>query len=259
MDLHPPTPELVVATLGIGKFLDATARTWRYVLDDAGRLPKKVTDLLRRYLTSADHAEPEDLPPFDFPAVKKLLLGSGTIGQADAIHAGIADPMLAKGCVDVASRIIEYLKPLMPKSSRATLSGPVTVQPSAQDLAAFRRVYQIADDPLLVLRDLNEGCLSRGQVRSLQQLYPQLYGLIGDAAPEVLANIKSGRGANWQLPRRKEQGLKLLLGADDSNPLQLAQYQKSFQQKQDQPQQGQPSPGAGPDADKLLTPGQRHA
>lgn len=259
MDLAPPTPELVVATLGIEKFLDASARTWRYVLDDAARLPKKVTDLLRQYLTSPDHAEPEDLPPFDFKAVKKLLLGSGSIGQADAIHAGIGDPTLAKGAVDVASRIIEYLKPLMPKSARATAAGPVPVQPSAQDLAAFRRVYQVADDPLLVLRDLNEGCLSRGQVRSFQQLYPVLYSLIEPAVDEVLANIKSGRGEHWQLPRAKEQGLKLLLGQDMSSPLQLAQYQKSFEQKQDQGQQGGPTPGANPDDDKLLTPGQRHA
>jgi hypothetical protein len=257
MDPAPPTPELVVTTLGIEKFLDASARTWRYVLDDAARLPKKVSDLMRRYLTSADHDEPEDLPPFDFKAVKKLLLGSGSIGQSDAIHAGIGDPTLARGAVDVASRIIEYLKPLMPKSERATAAGPVPVQPSAQDLAAFRRVYQVADDPLLVLRDLNEGCLSRGQVRSFQQLYPQLYGLLGDVVPEVLANIKSGRGANWQLPRRKEQGLKLLLGQDTSSPLQLAQYQKGYQQKQEQ--QGGPTPGARPDTDKLLTPGQRHA
>lgn len=257
MDLAPPTPESVVATLGIGKFLDATARTWNYVLDDAARLPKQVADQLRRYLTSADREKSADLPDFDLDDVNRLLLGTGSAAQADAIHRGIPDQTLANGVIGVASRIIEYLKPLNPSRVRTTMTGPISARPGASAVAAFRRVYQVADDPMIVLRDLAEGSLSRGQVRSLQQLYPQIYTLIGDTVPELLANIKAGRGKGWQLPRRKEQGLARLLGADETSPLQLAEYQRTFAQ---QDAQGEaPHSDRAPDTEQLLTPGQRHA
>lgn len=241
--------------MGIGKFLDGTARTYRYVLGDAARLPSKVTALLRQYLTSGDHAASDKLPPFDFADVGKLLLGTGSQAQSDAIHAGITDPALAGGVVNVASRIIAYLQPLYPHRVRVTMTGPVDGRPSDQDVARFRRVYQVADDPLLVLRDLNEGALSRGQVRSLQQLYPELYALIGDVAANTLVNVKSGRGKGWTLPRRKEQGLRMLLGADSPGSLRLAEYQRTFQEPQKEP-----SGARAPDVDstKLLTPGQQH-
>jgi hypothetical protein len=256
-----PTAESIVATLGIAPFLTGTARLHRYVLDQAGAMPVRVVREVRAFLGGREFAEPHpDLPGYDHGKVGQELLDTGTAAQAQAILDGFPDQQLATDVINQASRIIHFLQPLYPRHVRETLTGPVEQVPGRQALAAFRRAYHVACDPMLVLRDMAEGSLSRDQVRALEQMYPGLYRIVGAAIAAGLVAVKARKGAGWTLPRRKELIVKTMLGADGSSPMQLAAYQRSFAKDAQQPRPRAGTVAGGRvDTEALLTPGQRHA
>lgn len=252
------TPEAIVATIGIGRFLDGTARLHRYVVDDAAALPMRITRDIRAFLASEHFSDPEPkLPEFDFTEVSRLLLETGNHAQAEAIKAGFPDTDLADQVIAVASRIIEYLQERRPGKVRETMTGPVDHRPTDQQIAAFRRLYHVANDPTIVIADLAEGSLSRGQVRAVKDLYPELYRQMGAAVAAGVTAARAGKSARWTLPRRKELALETLLDRSSLAPGQLQALQQGFAKK-DQPR-ARAGGGGGQDPEKLLTPGQKHA
>ncbi|HET6279310.1 MAG TPA: hypothetical protein VFH73_00020 [Polyangia bacterium] len=254
-----PTAESIVATLGIAPFLARTARLHRYVLDQAGAMPARVVRKVRAFLGGREFSEPHpDLPEYDHGKVGQELLETGNAAQASAILDGFPDQALANDVINQASRVIHFLQPLYPRRVRETLTGPVEQVPSRQTLAAFRRAYHVACEPMLVLRDMAEGSLSRDQVRALEQMYPELYRIVGAAITAGLVAVKARKGAGWTLPRRKELAVKTMLGADGSSPMQLAAYQRSFA-KSDKPERPRAGGAGRVNTEALLTPGQRHA
>lgn len=176
----------------------------------AGSLPKNAARLVAAYIRRDKPAALGELPPFDYDEVSDLLANAGKPEQLEALDAAIDDPELSEAVKVEASRIIEILQDAKPARTVEGLAGSVAVPPSAQELARFRRVWQVANDPLVVLRDLNDDSMSIDQAQALEALYPSLYATLKSAVLRTFASIKAKK-PDWAPGYRKESRLRVLL------------------------------------------------
>lgn len=77
--------------------------------------------------------------------------------------------------VAASSRVIGYLSQVKPKSDKVSPLDP-EMKPSDTETAAYNRVVDIAQQPLVVLQRIKDGSLLPSDVQALQNMYPSLYG-----------------------------------------------------------------------------------
>src|SRR5262249_35641258 len=148
------------------------------------QLPKAIRATLVKFLSDSDRPEGSDLPKFDAKKVGKLLADGPQEKQALALQQAVDDQPLAMSLAATPTRIVPQLQPLFPRPVAASMvagNQPMPASPMAE--RAFARVWSVACDPLVVLRDLLEGCLDPAMVRAFEQFYPQLYQLTLELVP----------------------------------------------------------------------------
>ncbi len=125
--------------------------------------------------------------------------------QAQQTNDAAPDTTVALGAA--STRAVSFLASKAPKAPKA---GPLAPEwePSAAELATFRRYYEAVQSPLSVLKQAQEGTLTPEAVEAVATVYPQLMDRIRFAALDKLSDRTK------PVPYRQRLMLSLLLGQD---------------------------------------------
>jgi hypothetical protein len=209
--------EHIVAVIGVEPFLAHTLRTvTKAHYERAGNVPTSIDTKLYRFMGQEERDVPADLPPFDFEAVAELVTTENTpegITKNIAAFGPNGDLALAAGTV--VTRIKAMLSGRLPHAERQTLAGPVKATPPDSDLARFRRLWNIANTPLMVFDDLLEWAVSRDQAQALADCYPLTFASLAPAV-KLQLHRKLTAKPNFELPRRKDLLLRILTKQEDA-------------------------------------------
>jgi hypothetical protein len=133
-----------------------------------------------------------------------------------------------------------YLASARP-SSRA-LPGqivPTPRPPSRAEVSRFNAIARVADDPMVVLRDMQDGTLTHESVAALRAVYPRLYQQV---VTEVQRQIAQ-RGEDVPYNQRLMLGILLGIPTDPALvPANLATIQSTYAPTEDTPTPRSPRP-----------------
>lgn len=231
----PPEPdpsqvEALVAAIGIEPFVSHSLRkVAQYQYDRAAQLPAEIDRKLLRFMTRDEPEEVAPLPDFDFDQVKAWLEGpkdgeqteAETPEQVQKTIAAFHDGDFALAVTQVVAKIRAYLVQRIPKRIHMSLTGPEEEPPPHVDVARFRRLWQVACDPVGVLTDLNEYALSRDQVAGCADMFPLTWKRMDVGITQVLTHKKTVE-PKFHLLRQKETLLRVLGKRTDRTSDQLA-------------------------------------
>jgi hypothetical protein len=124
-------------------------------------------------------------------------------------------------------------------------------RPSDTEIARFARYVRAAEQPLSILHDLEAGTLTREAVETVKELYPKLYGQIGQSLFMRAAELRE------TVPYAARVQLSILFGKPvdaTTRPDFVAEMQQTFAMLDNQP--GGRTGGGGPSgiSDRLSTP-----
>jgi len=222
-----PTGEALLAVLGLDPLLGEgrlrlTVEKRRQAMGLRATIRKEV----RRFIRAADFDDERPLPEFDYRKALERLTEEAPEQLADRL-AGFEDPEEALAFVAAASRAMTYLRNVLRPRSRVTMTGPKPVPPSDFEVSRFRRALALVNDPLLVLEDLNEGTLARGQVRTLAEVFPGIYSVIKDEMRLALTDVIAER-PRYEIPRQKARMLAILTETREWSRELAAMLQANF-------------------------------
>lgn len=157
-----------------------------------------------------------------------------------------AAPDTARSMGETMGRATQFLARKAPKDAR-DIGFPVyepKYEPSSVELSKFERYVQVIDAPLSVLKDLEQGTLTRDHVEALKAVYPNLYQEI---RVEALKQAETTPSLSYN--KRIQLGILLDIPTDSSlSPQFILQMQQNFvppEERQNQMQaNGVPSQGA---------------
>lgn len=157
---------------------------------------------------------------------------------------------LAKSIGETNQRAVEYLQANMPprRAAKALLQLRAEPKIHGMDMKEFKFIRQHTGvtDPFALLDKLENGALSRDEVRAMKYVYPELHSQIVYSAMEHIQEMKASGG---HLPMDKIVNLGLILDAPIDSMLdssRVSAIQASFipaappQDQQQPPQQAQP-------------------
>lgn len=236
MEPSPLAAESALAVIGLRNILTGEPVYRATQRKDAALLPKVIKNHVLAYLKRPDFDRTAALPAFNFDKTGKLLVRGGTPENAVALTSAIKDPELGKAVMDKATQVIEYLNAHRPRRERQGLDGVEQLPPPGQAMARWGRLWAVANDPMIVLRDLREGCVTSEMTGAFRDLFPALYQTTHDAITDGLVTMKAAR-KSWQLSISKERGLRVLLGMPLHNLVLAQQVQAAYAADAQQEQQ----------------------
>lgn len=216
-----------------------------------------------RFLATDAFAASGDMPKFNYDEVLRLVTGEPgtdtlTPVQSHTLAAAIPDPELAMDLGIEANRIRAWGSTAVPKAQ--PIAGRME-EPDPTSMSDFRRAWEVATDPMVVMRDLAAGCLSTDQVATLAVLYPALYAEMRQAVSDAKASTGGRKGKSWAPSGQKQQQLDVLLEQDTIDSSLAAAVQTVYAQEAQREQAPAPRPRSGGQsrAAEGLTPGQKAA
>ncbi len=117
-------------------------------------------------------------------------------------------PEHATAVGQTVARTTQYLNSLRPDT---TPKNPLDskIPPSKIQTAAFNRALDIANQPLIVLKEIKDGSITPESVKNLVSLYPDLYKkLVGTLTSEMMSHLSKDEA----VPYNTRIGLSLFLG-----------------------------------------------
>lgn len=175
------------------------------------------------------------------PKAKQLKLFTETMSDftsnVEAMSQNLADftdPISQGGAPNIAETLqtklvdtIQYIDEITPKSRRFEnpIIAPREWQPSDTEMGKFQRQLEVVMDPMTVVRDLENGSLTRDQIEALDRIYPKIAQDLRRRVFETLAENPRNLTYNERIK------LSLLMGIDlDVNltPQFIAKYQTTF-------------------------------
>jgi hypothetical protein len=217
----------VIAAIGIAPFLDGSLhRVHLYQLNKAAKMGDEIDRKLHLFINRDSREKTADLPPFDFVAVRDMLdaaaRDASPTADPTAQHARTAEIIGAFGelynlgmaTIPEVERMRAYLTAKLPRRRHESLAGPVEEMPPHSDVARFRRLWTIANDPLTILDDLNEYAVSRDMAQAVFDLYPLVFQRIDEGVTSQLFR-KKAQAPGYRLSIRKEQLLRVLIQKED--------------------------------------------
>lgn len=255
---HTPLEiESVLAAMGVESILRAEPKFGRNKFNEARDLPKRMREAFDRFFATSKFEPGEDLPPFDYDDVLKLVSAGQTPEQTEAIKRVMPDADMAMELGIEANRIIAWANQTIPREQRQTITGAKLDPPSPESLATFRTRWQVACDPMVVVRDMLEGCLDDDQVQTLALLYPTLYATMRQALADSLTAATMKHGRDWEPSPQKTAQIETLRQERQFDAALSATVQQSYaDQSKPAPRPARRSPT---DNTADLTPGQRAA
>lgn len=259
--MHEPMDiEAACAACGAENILRAEPKWSRTQARKARDLPEEMRTEFDEYFASDGFKASEDLPPFDYDEVAQIVSAGQTPEQVAALNAAVPDRELAMELGIEANRILAWANQSLPRAPRQSLTGTKMDPPDPEALAAFRTRWQVACDPMAVVRDMLEGCLDADQVATVALLYPSLYAEMRQACVDAMTAAKMEHGKDWDVSPAKEAYVRTLLQATPTDLSLASSVQQSYQAQADaKPKKRRTPPKRGGDVDAGLTPGQRAA
>lgn len=240
--IEPLAVDAALATLGLDAVLHAKPPKFGVgKQDEAAQLPNDIRKMCNEFL-SGERRKCASLPPFKWDAVRDLLDQDAAEAQMHALTEAVPIPELALDVAAAATRILKALTEKMPRRMRETLLGPEALRPSDAAAARFARAWSVACDPLIVLRDLCEGSLSRDMVECFQEFYPALYEATQAIMVDCATRMKARR-ASFAIEGRNDRLYRILMGIEPDGTGLGQDYQALFKGEVAQEQQESPPPG----------------
>lgn len=254
--------EALFTAVGLGPILAAKPTLHKYQARRAAKLPDELRRRVLAFVASDAFKPGVDVPDFDYGETLRLVSDRELDAkQAQALKVAISDPDLAMDMgVDVA-RILAWANPLLPRDTRPAVIGTRQADPDAHTTADFRRVWQVALDPMVVLDDLEDGSLSEDQVGALMVVYPEIYKELRQAVTDQMAVMEARKGAKWEPHPQKAALLSMIMQTATTDPDLAATVQGVYAQEE-QAQAAPPRRAArtkGASASDAVTPGQKAA
>lgn len=248
--------EITLAAVGLVPILEGKPRLPAH----PPNLPKEIRKLVLEFLAHPKASPLTDLPPFDWQQAYQLLEGTGTEAHIEALRSAIPGP-LGNMVHDRATVIIAALAQQLPKSTREDGIGATIVEPGP-DMAVdrFRRMWAVALDPMVVLRELCDGSVSSDMVLAFAQFWPALYDVTKQQLLDGVAEMRTKR-ATWDPEPRRARLIRTLLMLAPVNFDVAADFQQLYAQQAAAKAAQAPAPKkksatAAKDPDSMLTPGQ---
>lgn len=209
--------------------------------EEARRLPTAIAGLMRTFVTKPGwRRRPKRDTSFDYPKLLKSLTMSFGADEAARIIDGFADISLGSEFAVTVSRILAHLTERMPRVPSR--------KPDPVDLERFKRLYLIAEYPLVALEKMCAGTMTLQDAQAFGAMYPELQARAQDALiRQVMA--RKMKDENWRLPWEKQGMAAMLLGIPLYTPERIQRLQA--QVKSAQPQQKAPPPAAPKSIEQL--------
>lgn len=256
--LDPATPqdidaESLLAVMDVEAIIDPERkiRLTQDMREQAARVPGKITSQIRRFLVASEQEKGGPLAEFRYATAMDLLTKFDPEQRIAALALRIQEGDQGSGVIVAAGRAIKYLKDILPAKSRIRVTGPEPMEPNDLVKYRFRRAWAAVEEPLGLFDDLQEGAMSRDQVRTLQAVYPALYEHAEKSMVLELARLKGDR-PNVQLDRWKVRQIENLLLTRSWTPELARVMQEAFGKEKAQPKpsgslgSGDPMAGATP-------------
>lgn len=138
-------------------------------------------------------------------------------------------PQMAQGLQTTTVRAAQFLQSKAPqKPQQAPLSSPYQI--SDAEIAKFQRYYEVVENPLVALQNLQNGMLTKENMEALTVVYPQLYGKMQQNVTKHMVNFLSKNSVD-KIPYEKKMMLSMFMGQDLTDSLKqpyLMTYQMAY-------------------------------
>lgn len=120
---------------------------------------------------------------------------------------GVYLPNQATGTSETAMNAVNYLNQIRPGIKK---SAPLDkgFPPSKFQQARFNRALDIAEQPMLVLRDIKDGTITQEDVTDLKSMYPSLFSRLQN---KMLSQMNDHLAEDGAIPYKTRMGLSLFL------------------------------------------------
>jgi hypothetical protein len=261
--VQPIDLESLFVAIGLDRILASRPKMHIYELQRAAKLPQEIRRRLGRLIVTPEFGPAADVPAFDYQEALKTIPAGLTDKQSQALNDTIPDPELAMDLGIQARTILTWADSILPREPLPAVTKEARLgTPSHSAVADFRRVWNVAQDPMIVLDDLEDGSLAEDQVAALALLYPALYADIQQAAEDVMTAQVARRGQDWEPAPQKRAMLGVLLQKDLLDPELTAAVQQVYAQQAQQEAQaggGGPKRSSSKSQEPPQTPGQKAA
>lgn len=257
--MTPLDGDCLFAAIGLPAIVSGRAQLTKRALEEAASMPKAIRRRVAHFMATDSWTDAVDLPPFDYDEVLATV-SAGKLEPAAAarLFANIPDREIATKLATEAEGVLQWANTLIPRDERVTLLGSVPEVPTSTELADFRRLWQVACDPMTVMADLEDGSLFDEQVAVVAKLFPSLYAEMRQAVSDANAALVARRGPAWEPSPLKLQFLGVLMQKEAVDPDLTAAVQGVYAQEAQQlataPKPRVKSTGGAGDAE--ATPGQ---
>lgn len=133
-------------------------------------------------------------------------------------------PDHAISTASLTSRATQYLASIQPNTGKEGILDKPR-QPSKAEKAKYTRALEIADQPLMVLKHLQEGTLTPEDVRTFSTIYP---GLHKQFSQKIVNKMIESEAKKLDIPYKTRLGLSLFLG----QPLESSVKQQNIMANQ---------------------------
>lgn len=257
-DYVPPpiSGEALMATTGVRGVLERDPN--RITMGDKDRaemLPRDIRRAVRRWLEDEGEPRPSTkAEPFDYRWALEHLTAAQEPQHLEDIAAAFRpdDHELASDYLTVAQRLFGYLQGLLPIRTEQTMAKSVSLDPSDTEIARFRRAYDVANDPMVILRDMDRGTLVSDQIRHLTACYPTIYAIMKTQLATGMADAMA-RKKSWHLSYRRDRLVQVLYGTTTWSPQLAKDLQASFAADAKAQQGPAPAQGTSKAASSLQT------
>ncbi len=191
--------EVVVAVLGIGTLLDGSLKSLtQEQRDQIVGFPQLLRSSVHSVIAGRKVRKLRKDSTFTFKYASKLLAARGDTTAKVLMGALPSDVVKATGLV--LARLVDLLQNKLPRRVRSTMAGmSADIEPgSPTELQDYQVLWDVANDPLLVLHHLAEHNVRYDEVTALETLFPNLYQLIKAAVLQACTKIKAAR-PRWNL------------------------------------------------------------
>lgn len=219
--------EALLAAIGIEQFLlgEGRARVTQEHRAQAARLQRfvgpdgkvissapAIRSEVRRFLTGDTFDKERPLPDFRMRDALRVLAepDDPAVLETKLPDPDPDDPDEAADLAVAVRVAVDYLRSLLPRHERKTRMGSVAMEPSAAVMGVFRRAWGVANRPMIVLEDLNEGTLARDQARAIEAMFPSIYATIWAELADAGVDIKAKR-PSFELTHKRSKQLSVLL------------------------------------------------
>lgn len=123
---------------------------------------------------------------------------------------GAVAPKVVQNATETAVRAHEYLQEHAPKPvGRPGTIMALSLPPSDYEIDLFERRRKVVNDPMTVLREIDQGTLTPEAVHAISNVYPEMYKQLKQSITVELGEL-AGRGES--LPYKQIVPLELFLG-----------------------------------------------